>query len=459
MAELVAELELRDHVEEDEEEVGEDEEDLQVEAQVVDGLQTICRHRLLHRSQQGVRMDQHPNGDREPVVPRLVQQELDFSVRVREVRPEGDGITRDPCLSCCSGSGSGSGSAAAAFSCSLLDRSHPGRLDLLQLDRLLLVKHDALLRRVRHARRALESPPELLADAAASSFVYLVQFHRSFALHRDHSLGLERKRQSPASPRDLRERAGAQDLIRTRVLAHPRRRVGRVPVHAVERPVRTHHSPSCWPAVHPDLEVELRALHLVVLGDADQLSRQVHHAPDVAPGVRLLLQLLVEGPGGSRAHDDVPVADVLILVHAMVVDSVVELLEDLVENLEDLSRSLRLEQLLRSQGAEHDDAEGDVRAQKLSRVPVMDQLCHHVLRYQRVHKLPALVCYPQRLLGLQVQISLFHQPHKADQSSKASCHDLQELQEQQNPVVVLVEQRHCGSDQDGSQAEEARERM
>mmetsp|Transcript_11571 Transcript_11571/g.39942 ORF Transcript_11571/g.39942 Transcript_11571/m.39942 type:complete len:277 (-) Transcript_11571:919-1749(-) len=52
----------------------------------------------------------------------------------------------------------------------------------------------------------------------------------------------------------LPERFCAQDRVRSRVLAHPRRRVGRVPVHAVVGAVRPHHSSSCSPSMNPHLK-------------------------------------------------------------------------------------------------------------------------------------------------------------------------------------------------------------
>eukprot|EP00960_Hanusia_phi_P072765 767873-Hanusia_phi.AAC.2 len=98
--------------------------------------------------------------------------------------------------------------------------------------------------------------------------------------------------------------------------------------------------------MQPDLEPDLLPIDVMLSCDLHQPHSQQDHGLVVAVGVRPGLLLLVEGRRCPGAGDDVPVAHVLILVHAKLFDRIVELLEELVEQLERLRGRSGPEQLL-----------------------------------------------------------------------------------------------------------------
>eukprot|EP00960_Hanusia_phi_P044820 756845-Hanusia_phi.AAC.2 len=164
----------------------------------------------------------------------------------------------------------------------------------------------------------------------------------------------------------LGELPGAQHLRALRVLAHASCCVDRVPVHAVEGSVKPNHCSCCRPAVQPDAECQSTPVDLELAGSLFELLRQGAHLLEVAPRILGLLHAAVEGLSDARARDDVPVAHVLVLVHARGLHGLVELLEDPVEEVEALIPQQRLELRLRLERAEHSDAARDLDAQELS---------------------------------------------------------------------------------------------
>ena len=139
-------------------------------------------------------------------------------------------------------------------------------------------------------------------------------------------------------------------------LAHPRRRVDRVPVEAVEPPVQSDDHTSCRPARHTHLEPEAAAAapQLVAQRDLLQLTGEQQHLGSIL--FTALLGLRVERIRGPGARHDVPLADVLVFEHAASLHRIVQLGEERVQAVEEELGAGCPQVLLGLERTEHDYA-------------------------------------------------------------------------------------------------------